>query len=327
MIGLTKAEIESAISRAQGRKGPQIELIDAREPGLRFRAGERSAKWSLLIRLWNGQRSRIKLGSWPGLGISEARKAARDVRRRVEEGANPNEEKRSVAREAQLLARRRRSLTQVLDEYESAVLAHHRRGAQTRRALDGAQGLLRDLSRRDPTSITRTDIMDLVKARARKSPISANRQLAYASAFFNWCVAEEMIAANPAAGIKKPGRETHRDRYHSLSELREIWQAADTLGLSVRSSLQAAHCAAHASRGDCRDADLRVGSRCRGSGVDSASCPNEASQRASRAIVALGLLDNQGSAGRRRAARRLPIRVQHHRRHFDFGLHEGKAAA
>src|SRR3546814_17837983 len=93
--GLTKADIEAAVDAARGRKGPQIELRD-----LRFRAGERSAKWSLMVGLHTGERSRITLGSWPALSINDARAAAREVRRQVEEGRNPNEERRNLARGA-----------------------------------------------------------------------------------------------------------------------------------------------------------------------------------------------------------------------------------
>src|SRR3546814_6017553 len=75
--GLTKADIEAAVDAARGRKGPQIELRD-----LRFRAGERSAKWSLMVGLHTGERSRIPLGSWPALSINDARAAAREDRRK-----------------------------------------------------------------------------------------------------------------------------------------------------------------------------------------------------------------------------------------------------
>src|SRR3546814_4948729 len=78
--GLTKADIEAAVDAARGRKGPQIELRD-----LRFRAGERSAKWSLMVGLHTGERSRITLGSWPALSINDARAAAREVRRKRSE--------------------------------------------------------------------------------------------------------------------------------------------------------------------------------------------------------------------------------------------------
>lgn len=227
---LTKKAIEALISQARNGGKAQLELLDDREPGLRFRAGERSAGWSLLVRLKNGQRSRIKLGAWPGMGISDARTAAREKRLEIDKGNDPNEEKRTAVRAAALEARNRTTLTAVLDDYEALVLAQHRRGAATRRALDGQKGLLTTLGNRKPRTITKEDISDLVKKHARAAPISANRKLAYASAFFNWCVDEGALDANPAEKIRKPSRENERDRFHTLDELKEIWAATGELG-------------------------------------------------------------------------------------------------
>ncbi|WP_449472688.1 tyrosine-type recombinase/integrase [Sphingobium chungangianum] len=227
---LTKRAIEALISQARNGGNGQLELLDDREPGLRFRAGERSAGWSLLVRLKNGQRSRIKLGPWPGMGISDARNAAREKRLEIGKGNDPNEEKRAAVRAAALEARNRTTLTAVLDDYETLVLSQHRRGAATRRALDGKKGLLTTLGNRKPRTILKEEIGDLVKKHARSAPISANRKLAYASAFFNWCVGEGVLDANPAEKIRKPARENERDRFHTLEELREIWTATGELG-------------------------------------------------------------------------------------------------
>src|SRR3546814_18567467 len=94
--GLTKADIEAAVDAARGRKGPQIE-----RRALRFRAGERSANWSLMVGLHTGERRRITLGSWPALSINDARAAARPGRRKGEEGRKTNEERRNLERGAE----------------------------------------------------------------------------------------------------------------------------------------------------------------------------------------------------------------------------------
>ncbi|EQB30140.1 tyrosine-type recombinase/integrase [Sphingobium ummariense] len=227
---LTKTAIEALIARARGQKGPQLELIDDREPGLRIRAGERSVSWSLSVRLKNGQRTRITLGAWPGMGIADARKAAQDARRKIDEGGDPNAEKREAARRAEQAAKSRRTLADVLDQYEREKLANLRRGDAVRRALDGKKGLLRELVRQEPASITKADIADAVKKHAKTSPIAANRALAYARAFFNWCLHEDIVSANPAGTLKKPAKENSRSRHHTIDELAEIWEAAGTLG-------------------------------------------------------------------------------------------------
>lgn len=225
---LTKAAITAAIARV--KKGERIRLRDDREPNLLIVVGERSASWISNPRLKDGRRASVTLGRWPAMDIPDARKAAQDVRRVIDAGGDPNAEKRETVRQAEQAAKTRRRLADVLDQYEREKLANLRRGDAVRRALDGKKGLLRELVRREPASITKADIADAVKKHAKTSPIAANRALAYARAFFNWCVHEDIVAANPAGTLKKPAKENQRDRYHTVDELAEIWQAAGTLG-------------------------------------------------------------------------------------------------
>ena len=222
---LNNQTVEAFVTRARYEKSKQIELIDDRVSGLRIRAGERAATWLLCIRLKNGKRTRIKLGSWPSMTVATARKAAQNYKYDISMGIDPNEEVREAARHAALSEVHRPTLGEVIEEYYSKKLIEHRRSTATKGALDGRVGLLRDLLNRDPTTLTRIDIANAVNICAKRAPISANRSLSYAKTFFNWCVNEEIIEANPADKIKKPSREYHRDRYHSLDELREIWSA------------------------------------------------------------------------------------------------------
>lgn len=231
---LTRKAIEALIATAKEEGAAQLELIDERERGLRIRVGKRAATWQLKIRLKTGEQSRIKLGLWPEMGISDARVAARKNRTAVDEGANPNEKAREEVRQEVAEKRSRVTLSEVLRRYGEEVLCHHRSGDATRRALDGRKGLLRGLLKQPLSAITRQDVAEAVRATAKTAPISANRKLAYASAFFNWCVEEELIVANPAERIRKPAKENVRDRFHSLGELREIWAATEAMGYPFR---------------------------------------------------------------------------------------------
>lgn len=227
---LNRQAIEGLISQARTVKGKQFELADNRVPGLRIRAGERSATWLLCTRLRNGKRTRIKLGAWPAMGLSDARDAARAKHNEVVEGNDPNEEKRETKREAERVARTQRKLSDVLDDYQRVKLSQLRRGAPVRRGIDGQRGLLRKFASKDIASIVRTDIVDAVRKHAEKAPMAANRNLAYVKAFFNWCIDQEIVESNPAATIKKPAKERTRDRFHTLDELMEIWDAMGELG-------------------------------------------------------------------------------------------------
>ena len=227
---LNRQAIEGLIAHARTVKGKQFELQDDREAGLRIRAGERSATWLLCTRLRNGKRSRIKLGAWPAMGLSEARHAAQAKRLVVVSGADPNEERRQATREAVKAAKSSCSLRDVLDDYERLKLSQLRTTEETRRALDGKRGVLRAFANKDIASISRGDVVDAVRAHAQTAPIAANRSLAYVKAFFNWCIDQEIVELNPAATVKKPSKERTRDRFHTLAELIEIWIAMGELG-------------------------------------------------------------------------------------------------
>lgn len=227
---LNRQAIESLVAQARLVKGKQLELADEREAGLRIRAGERSATWLLCARLRNGKRTRIKLGSWPAMGVSDAREAARLKRNEVIAGVDPNELKREEGRAAARAAKAQRKLCDVLDDYERIKLSQLRAGADARRSIDGQRGLLKAFANKEVASITRGDVVDAVRKYAERAPIGANRSLAYVKAFMNWCVDQEIIESNPAATIKKPSKERTRDRFHTLDELMEIWAAMGELG-------------------------------------------------------------------------------------------------
>jgi integrase len=227
---LNRQAIEAFIAATKAGQGERGELIDDREPGLRLRAGERSATWFLMVRLGNGKRTRIKLGGYPALGLSAARELARAKRFETVGGVDPNEVKRETKRQAVRKRETERKLGEVLDQYERQKLSQLRHGGQARRAIDGNSGLLRAFKLRGIHDIERGDIVAAVRVHAERAPISANRTLAFTKAFFNWCVDQEILAANPAATIKRPSKERTRDRYHSLDELIEVWVAMGDLG-------------------------------------------------------------------------------------------------
>lgn len=119
------------------------------------------------------------------MGISEARYAAQAKKLEVVSGGDPNEEKRKVTRDAAIAAKGRRNLSEVLDQYDRMKLSQLRSATENRRALGGPSGILKAFLHKDIASIDRSDIADAVRAHAQKSPIAANRSLAYVKAFLN----------------------------------------------------------------------------------------------------------------------------------------------
>ena len=83
---------------------------------------------------------------------------------------------------------------------------------------------------RQITEIARKDIKELIRVKARTSPIAANRLLSLIAKIFNWAVKEELIQASPAIQIDRPGQEVERERSLTADEIKTAWEAFDRLG-------------------------------------------------------------------------------------------------
>ena len=164
------------------------------------------------------------------MDIPEARVTAQKRRHEILDGADPNHARKKAAAMARQVERAGRCLSDVLDEYETKHLSSLRRGAATRRAIDGQSGLLRKYRGTNIGEITEEDILQAVATHWKRAPIAANRNLAYAKAFFAWCKDQRLLRESPATGVRKPAKENPRDRVHTVQELRWIWSAAEELG-------------------------------------------------------------------------------------------------
>jgi integrase len=102
-VNLTDTAIKAAKARAAETKA-RVELVDAREAGLRLRVTPKGGQsWVLACRDPMGAMRRFPLGEYPTMGISDAREAAQDMRVAVRKGADPIAEakrKRIIGREA-----------------------------------------------------------------------------------------------------------------------------------------------------------------------------------------------------------------------------------
>jgi integrase len=74
--------------------------------------------------------------------------------------------------------------------------------------------------------ITRADIKVLL-ADLAETPINANRIHSVLHTLFGWAVESDLITSSPVAGLKRPNKETPRDRVLTDAELRAVWLAAN----------------------------------------------------------------------------------------------------
>jgi len=207
-------------------KAVRQEIPDSLLPGLYLIQQPSGAKgWAVRYR-HQGVPRKLTLGSYPALGLQDARKLGAKALRAVAEGRDPGREK------IQARAAKADSIDRVVEEF----LERHVKRSNRPRTAQETERLLRQhvLPRwrgRMVHEVTRRDVLDILdRVVDAGAPIAANRVLAAVRKFFNWCIARDIIAVSPCAGVKPPSQEAARDRTLTDEELRLVWQAADKMG-------------------------------------------------------------------------------------------------
>jgi hypothetical protein len=118
-VRLTETAISKAL-RDVSESGARRDLADAGCPGLRLRLTPAGGKsWVLACRDRLGRMRRFLLGSFPDMGVSEARDEARAMHAKVKAGADPVADRRrdrAIGRDAKAGIG---TLAAVLDIYEA----------------------------------------------------------------------------------------------------------------------------------------------------------------------------------------------------------------
>src|SRR5262245_36466318 len=209
------------------RPGPtRREIPDALMIGLYLTVQPSGSKsWCVRYR-HHGQPRKLTIGGYPQIDLKTARALAGKALRRNAEGHDPAREK--------ILARAAKadSIYRIVEDF----FERHVRRSNRPRTAQETERLLRQhvLPRwrgRMVHEITRRDVLDILdRVVDGGAPIAANRVFAAVRKFFNWCVARDIVAASPCAGVKPPSAEQSRDRVLTDDELRRVWAAAEKLG-------------------------------------------------------------------------------------------------
>jgi integrase len=169
---------------------------------------------------------RITLGRHGELTPDQARRRARQILGDVAAGRDPAAERRAEKDRAQ--AAPANTVQSVVELWLARDQAENRTIDEVRRIM--AREVLPAWGDRAIESIRKGDVIELVEEIADRAPIQANRVLAYVRRFFNWSAGRDLIEANPAQYVAKPGRERVRDRVLADDELLAVWQACEAWG-------------------------------------------------------------------------------------------------
>jgi integrase len=167
-----------------------------------------------------------RIGDYPAMSLARARAVAREWREDIRQGVDPKLKEAQRRREEE--RRRADTFAAVFAAFADDHLATLRTGTDVRRSIE--KHVVPRWGQRPISEIRRADVNELVRTLRKDSPIGANRVLAYLKTFFSWAIDQDLLEASAAASVKRPAKETKRDRVLTDSEIRAIWQACGELG-------------------------------------------------------------------------------------------------
>jgi integrase len=208
----------------------RVEVADAKAAGLYLVVAPSGAKsWACRYR-FAGRPAKLTLGSYPTVGLADARRLARDALLEVASGRDPSEAKRQAKAEKPPEPQREPdTVARMVGLY---IDRHCKRNTRSWRETERLFGLhvLPAWGEREIRSIERRDVRELVDGIVDGGkPVQANRVLAALNGFFNWTVGRDILEVSPGQGVKRPTKEAARDRVLSDDELRAVWTAAGDL--------------------------------------------------------------------------------------------------
>lgn len=230
MRELTDAYLRALKPPLSGR----IELRDSRVRGLVLRLTANGiATWSVRTRTRDGRQTRPALGTWPTIGIAEARKAALAALVAFQQGADPVAEKRA-ARVARKAALAEATVADRLAEWQAARRNDRNKGWGERHAAEVSRAIGHDilprLGKRRLVETTRTDWTTLIAAKRKTAPAMAAGLYRIISAFLGHAEAHGWIGApllpRKAGAVLAP-TVAARARVLTEDELRAVWITAD----------------------------------------------------------------------------------------------------
>lgn len=196
------------------------EFHDTDVRGLSLRVTPSGAKsWTVLYR-HRGRLRRLTLGDTDALTLAKARVAARDALHKASKGEDPATAKQEH--------RRAQTIADLADDYiEKHAKRHKRSWREDQRILNSY--VLPAWKHRAIADVKRRDVRELLDGIAERAPVMANRLLACVRKMLAFALDQELIEANPAARMARPGQEQARARVLTEDELRALWQSFDAL--------------------------------------------------------------------------------------------------
>jgi integrase len=223
-VGLTDRKLQSLKPAADGQR---YQVMDSEVPGFGVRVTDRGVRTFIYRTRFPGSDSpaRRELGKYPAMTLAEAREKARTWRTLVQQGTDPGlvEERARVHRE------RINAFTfdGVAEDWFADRTRKQRSGISVERQV--REYFVAPWARRPITEITDLDILTIINAKRRNTPVMARQLLSHAKRLFAWVVDQRIygLKVNPCLGLNPKsliGKKVARQRVLSDDELIALWR-------------------------------------------------------------------------------------------------------
>ena len=201
----------------------RVDYFDDGTPGLSLRITANDVRtWTVFYRDKHARQKRLTLGRYPAVTLAGARELAREALLKVAKGGDPVVEKQT--------ARDVLTFGELAKEYiDNHAKPEKRSWAEDDRQLNA--NLLPRWRMRPAIEVTADDLLAVLNAKLRDgAPVAANRIRALVSRIYTFGAEQRLVpaAVNPVIGVKKPTKETTRDRVLTEDEIRRLWAACTT---------------------------------------------------------------------------------------------------
>lgn len=207
----------------------RVDYFDTNTPGFCIRVTPNGVKSFAVMYRHAGRLRRFTLGTYPRLGLADARQQAQDALRNAQRGIDPAAEKKA-ARQADTFGEL------AADFMERYSKKRKRSWKEDQRIID--VHLLPRFKNVRASEVKRGDVRSMLDSIAGDAPIMANRALACIRKIYSWGIENDLVESNPCIGIGRPGVEKQRDRVLSEKEIKKVWQVADSKGLDTEAMIK-----------------------------------------------------------------------------------------
>lgn len=232
---MQRLSTDREVQAAKAELGERLEIRDKLTPGLCLRVTDRGVKtWVLRYRTPDGRQPRLKLGDAKRMTLKAARLEAGRLKAEIDRGADPAGEKRASRQAA--AAQTIKTVADLLDAYEQACAAGEWKPKKKRKRPQTIAFERRLMDRHIVPAIGAVKLADasraIVKAMLRDMTTKGigaqtNRCHAIVRQAFNFALAEELVASNPAMGFESFHDNEPRRRTWTDTELRTLWEALE----------------------------------------------------------------------------------------------------